>query len=92
MIEGPISGNHPPYFAGFFAAFVFPALTFGLLVFPGGTHPHPQFPFLANRITSFPTGLRFDSLSPPARAGTRRCTDWRNPAGGGTPGRSSPPS
>ena len=54
MIEGPFSGNHPPHFEGFFGAFVFSTLGFGLLFFPGGTHPHPQFSFLANGITSFP--------------------------------------
>jgi len=92
-VAGPfLTGSLPPYFACFFGSFAFSVLAFGLFVFPGGTQPHPQFSFLANRITPSPTGLRLVSLSPPARAGTRRCTAWRNPAAGGTPGRSSPPS
>jgi hypothetical protein len=38
-------------------------LGFCLLFFPGGTHPQPQFSFLANRITPFP--ISASSLFPP---------------------------
>jgi hypothetical protein len=46
-------GTFLAYFAGFFGVLgVFDAF-FVLIVFPGGTHPHPQFSFLAIGITSF---------------------------------------
>src|SRR3972149_6326696 len=45
--------NLRPYFACFFGAFVFSTLGFGLIFFPGGTQPQPQFSFLAHGITSF---------------------------------------
>lgn len=52
-----LQGTEPfAYFADFFAVCFFGGLDG--TVFPGGTHPHPQFSFLANGITSFPTGYR----------------------------------
>jgi hypothetical protein len=60
-IQAIEEGTEPfAYFAGFFAVCFFGGLDW--TVFPGGTHPHPQFSFLANRITSFPPGSRFLSL------------------------------
>jgi len=88
----PVGKGKEPfaYFADFFAVCFFGGLDW--TAFPDGTQPHPQFFFLANRITPFPPDSRILSLLPAARAGIRRCTEWRNLAGGGNPGKSSPPS
>ena len=86
-----LQGKEPfAYFADFFAVCFFGCLDW--TAFPGGTQPHPQFFFLANRITPYPPDSRILSLLPAARAGNHRCTVSRNPVEGDTRGTSFPPA
>jgi len=84
--EGTFPGRK--FYFLFLGAFAFSVLTFRFVVFPGGTHPQPQFIFLA--IMS-PPSVFFLFLQP-VNVDIRRCTAWRSPAGAGTSGNSSPPS
>ena len=85
--RGNVVQSEAPYFR-FLGVFAFSVLTFRFAVFPGGTHPQPQFIFFD--IMSPPFVLSV--FLPPPIVGIRRCNAWRSPAGAGTPGSVSPPS